>query len=28
VEGFMRTIIDEVVRRHGEVKASHTERPA
>jgi len=28
VEGFMRTIIDEVVRRHGEVKASYRMRPA
>lgn len=28
VEGFMRTIIAEVVRRHGEVKASHRMRPA
>ncbi|MBK0125315.1 chorismate mutase [Pantoea sp. S61] len=28
VEGFMRTIIDEAVRRHGEVKASLRIRPA
>ncbi|MRT27079.1 chorismate mutase [Enterobacteriaceae bacterium RIT697] len=28
VEGFMRSIIDEVVRRHRKVKASHRMRPA
>lgn len=28
VEAFMRHIIDEVVRRHRDVKASHTKRPA